>query len=113
MSYGPFIEADCTVYTIYLTALSYAVTDVPLLILGADLFAQHILASTPSLIPFCEPSPDVDVPYARMFVGFIGIGPFRSAWTQSRRPEEAKLLMHICNGVRPLAHPTFSSRLLR
>ena len=40
-----------------------------------------------------------------MFVGFIGIDPFRGVWTQSRRPEEAKLLVHIANGVPGLVIP--------
>ena len=90
----------------------------------ADLFAQHIAASTSQIIPFCEPDPGVDCDFSRMFVGefdsidsqlsplpaltllhpsllagFIGISPFRGVWTQSRRPSEAKLLVHIANGV--------------
>ncbi|KAL7417339.1 hypothetical protein BDY24DRAFT_412079 [Mrakia frigida] len=80
MSYGPFIEADY-------------------------LFAQHIAASTSQIIPFCEPDPAVDCDFSRMFVGFLGISPFRGVWNQSRRPNEAKLLVHIANGVPGLILP--------
>ena len=80
---------------------------------AADSHLTHkLLTESASVIPLCDPSPSIRLPYARVLVTFVGISPYRGEssgmWSTSRRPGCGQLRIHMINGCPTLVIPAHS-----
>ncbi|KAI9722614.1 MAG: hypothetical protein M1812_001545 [Candelaria pacifica] len=106
--YSPYLNGELQLSTYHYHDKS-SFTDIPATTADTAL-AHKLLSENASTIPLCDPDPTHHLSHGRLILLFVGISPFRTLWSTSRRPGAGQLTFHLLDGCPALVLPVQATR---